>query len=611
MESNTESDVSTPDKFSYLKWEVWEETVVNWLQTKRGVTNIPLSYIIRKVTAPPSMDHSEMIVYNASLTTAVFRADNKKVANLLAPLILDTDAFDWGGRKFTQGKGREGWLELVNHYNGTAESERRIAAARHKLSILFYKNEATFNFETFSTKLKATFDTMEKYGEGKSEREKVSILLEKIRTSSQKLEAAITFARSNHVANYLAATNYLATQISFIFPAQQPSQRNNRDRNKRSISNVKKDKNGRFKTCNGVDVSDTTRFFSHEEWNKIRKNTDVLRSIQECPRRKKKIEERKRKKTSGGGGGNRNSSSTNVDIIQAAISALQSAPTSDSVNNVPAQVQMPRMGRQRGIHAMSVSGDSSTSGSAGSRQVSIQYDNDGRVSNMEISGVCTDNRHVSSNSSARHDGEVGYNSTIEIDSHADTHCFGRNFHIVSRTEQVCSVTGFLDELATTNNVSIVTAATAMIDDDGAIFIAVFGQGLDFTDKMDKSLINPNQCRSFGVQCVDDPTDPTRRLGFYSDDTYLPLRMEGTNCLANAFCPSDQELQQYPWVYMSDEIVWDPSNVNYPNISATSRTIDEELAVHDGHPILSISDQRIESDMSMNDMHSRLIKAVNI
>ena len=151
----------------------------------------------------------------------------------------------------------------------------------------------------------------------------------------------------------------------------------------------------------------------------------------------------------------------------------------------------------------------------------------------------------------------------------------------------------------------------MIDDDGAIFIAVFGQGLDFTDKMDKSLINPNQCRSFGVQCVDDPTDPTRRLGFYSDDTYLPLRMEGTNCLANAFCPSDQELQQYPWVYMSDEIVWDPSNVNYPTISATSRTIDEELAVHDGHPILSISDQRIESDMSMNDMHSRLIKAVNI
>ena len=57
----------------------------------------------------------------------------------------------------------------MNHYNGSAESERRIAAARHKLSNLFYKNEMTFNFKTFSTKLKATFDTMEKYGEGRSE----------------------------------------------------------------------------------------------------------------------------------------------------------------------------------------------------------------------------------------------------------------------------------------------------------------------------------------------------------------------------------------------------------------------------------------------------------
>ena len=69
-----------------------------------------------------------------------------------------------GGRKFTQSKGREGWLDLVSHYNGSAEPERRIYAARHKLSDLFYKNEMVFNFDTFSTNLIATFNTMEKYG---------------------------------------------------------------------------------------------------------------------------------------------------------------------------------------------------------------------------------------------------------------------------------------------------------------------------------------------------------------------------------------------------------------------------------------------------------------
>ena len=38
----------------------------------------------------------------------------------------------------------------------------------------------------------------------------------------------------------------------------------------------------------------------------------------------------------------------------------------------------------------------------------------------------------------------------------------------------------------------------MIDDNGAVLIAVFLQGIDFTKKMDKGIINTNQCRSFGV-----------------------------------------------------------------------------------------------------------------
>ena len=31
----------------------------------------------------------------------------------------------------------------------------------------------------------------------------------------------------------------------------------------------------------------------------------------------------------------------------------------------------------------------------------------------------------------------------------------------------------------------------MIDDKSAVFVALFGQGIDFTKKMKKGLINPN------------------------------------------------------------------------------------------------------------------------
>ena len=106
LECNTESDVSTPEKFPSNKWDIWEDTVSNWLQTKIGVTNLPLSYVIRKDTTPLAMDHSKLIIYNASLTTSVFKANSRKVENLLTPLGMDTYAFEWGGRKFTRIKRR-------------------------------------------------------------------------------------------------------------------------------------------------------------------------------------------------------------------------------------------------------------------------------------------------------------------------------------------------------------------------------------------------------------------------------------------------------------------------------------------------------------------------
>ena len=50
---------------------------------------------------------------------------------------------------------------------------------------------------------------------------------------------------------------------------------------------------------------------------------------------------------------------------------------------------------------------------------------------MGITKITTRNRHVSSNNPTKHDGEIGYNSTIDINRHDDTHCFGKNFRIVS------------------------------------------------------------------------------------------------------------------------------------------------------------------------------------
>ena len=99
----------------------------NWLPTKRGVTNLSISYVIHKDNNPLTMHNSKLIIYNVSLTTDISKADRSKVANLQTPLVLDTDAFEWGGRKFNQNKGI---IYPLRNYNVSSDSELHIAAAR-------------------------------------------------------------------------------------------------------------------------------------------------------------------------------------------------------------------------------------------------------------------------------------------------------------------------------------------------------------------------------------------------------------------------------------------------------------------------------------------------
>ena len=114
----------------------------------------------------------------------------------------------------------------------------------------------------------------------------------------------------------------------------------------------------------------------------------------------------------------------------------------------------------------------------------------------------------------------------EIDNHADTHCFGKNFQPLGWSDLMCLVSPFLSEYTTTDNVEICTAATAWTSHTCQVSILLFGQGLWFGERMDRSLINPKQCRSFGISLCDDPTDPHRTLGFQTNTLNIPLFMEG-------------------------------------------------------------------------------------
>ena len=165
----------------------------------------------------------------------------------------------------------------------------------------------------------------------------------------------------------------------------------------------------------------------------------------------------------------------------------------------------------------------------------------------------------------------------EIDSHADTHCFGRNFRPMHWTGQECSVSPFLAEYKEQLSIQICTGATSYTLESGESVVLLFGQGLWFGNRMEKSLINPYQCRAYGIPICDDPTDMNRKLGIKLEGgCFIELSMQGTTCGFLSRYPTDDDLQNCRHISMSDEENWDPSTVHF-NVSLMQAEIQDNIS----------------------------------
>ena len=359
-ESKRESDAQLPSKFVYDEWVDWQQSVITYLKSKKGVRNIPLYYVIRKepCTIPiDEMQPIDEITYNAPHEGRAYEVDNKEVHRLIEELTNGTDASDWikSFRRSRNGKGA--WNALCEHYDGPAEGDKRITIARSNIQQAFYKNEQIFSFEKYSTRLKRAFDTLRQYNQPKSDKEEVEILLNNINTNNVQLVSCIQICRNSHGDNFQEAQIYLSTQIAQIFPQTQPGS-NSRGRNKnpnnirrRNVSKITR-KKGKV-MCNGVDITDTTRYFSPKEWNKL--TDEAKQQLRDDPKRKAKkesLEANKRAKISAAttSQDDDNIRSIAAAVINGVMNASQTTNESNSVlgnSTVPSRVSMP----QHGTHA--------------------------------------------------------------------------------------------------------------------------------------------------------------------------------------------------------------------------------------------------------------------
>lgn len=128
------------------------------------------------------------------------------------------------------------------------------------------------------------------------------------------------------------------------------------------------------------------------------------------------------------------------------------------------------------------------------------------------------------------------------------------------------VSPFSNEYDALKDVPIASAATAYDNPDtGETIILEFHQGLWFGDRMEHSLINPNQCRANGIDLCDDPWDRYRELAITTDEATIPLQYRKNIVYWKTRAPTVKELKDPRLIHieMTSDKPWIPSTMNPP------------------------------------------------
>ena len=166
------------------KWPEWYPAFVNYLSTIPRVYGVPLSYVVWENQAPDHTcdyegDFIEEIIACAPLNRPKFRADGRKVHQLLKNFLTAESAEQWICPLAPRGNGRDDVLELHRHYEGKGNQSRRIASADKYHKTLHYKSKRAMPWETFLDRMQKMFKNYKEEGEEMTENAKLHELFKR------------------------------------------------------------------------------------------------------------------------------------------------------------------------------------------------------------------------------------------------------------------------------------------------------------------------------------------------------------------------------------------------------------------------------------------------
>ena len=178
-------------------------------------------------------------------------------------------------------------------------------------------------------------------------------------------------------------------------------------------------------------------------------------------------------------------------------------------------------------------------------------------------------------------GSEGRRGRVELDSHADTCVAGANFQLVETTGEYAIVHPYSDgyEPVKVPIATVETAYTSPIT--GETVILVGHQHLYFGDKMDHSLLNPNQLRHAGATVWDCPKQFNLDSEFcirLEDDEgepfVIPLELHGVIQYLECHIPTDEENMRCRRIEYTSDAPWDPYSTDFEENERAATSFDE-------------------------------------
>ena len=160
----------------------------------------------------------------------------------------------------------------------------------------------------------------------------------------------------------------------------------------------------------------------------------------------------------------------------------------------------------------------------------------------------------------------------ELDSHADTCCAGANFVMLEEPYKHVNVYAYSGEYKPLTNIPVTVCATVWVSPvTGESYLLVVNEALYFGERLDSSLLCPNQLRDNGLTVDDVPkqysADSTHSIYDPVTKVRIPLSLKGVISCFETHKPSPEEVLNLPQVTLTSALPWHPTSLSFAEAEA--------------------------------------------